>query len=70
MHLICRKDHSVRIGSTAFKFRAGEMILTECSYKYTFERFESMANRAGFRAIQTWTDPETKFCVQFLGCER
>lgn len=66
MYLISNRDHSVRIGSTAFKFKAEDRILTECSYKYTFERFEGMAKRSGLSTVQSWTDADRKFCVQFL----
>ena len=69
MYLISTRDHSVRIGSKAFKFKAGDRILTECSYKYTLERFADMAGRAGLSVVKSWTDRQELFCVQFLGVE-
>jgi dimethylhistidine N-methyltransferase len=69
MYLISNRDHSVRIGSTAFKFKSGDRILTECSYKYTQERFEAMADRVGLKKVQSWTDARSLFCVQFLAVE-
>jgi uncharacterized SAM-dependent methyltransferase len=50
-----------------FSFAAGEMIHTENSYKYAIPEFRALAARAGFAALDTWTDPtDRKFSVHYL----
>ena len=38
------------------RFRAGETIHTENSYKYTIESFNALAQGAGFAPLQAWSD--------------
>ncbi len=72
MRLISRRDQCVRIpdaagaGATVVRFRKGEFIDTEHSYKYTVEQFSSAARRAGFRPERVWTDPDRLFSVHWL----
>jgi uncharacterized SAM-dependent methyltransferase len=42
------------------------MIHTENSYKYAIPEFRALAARAGFAALETWTDPEGRFSVHYL----
>ncbi|HML09759.1 MAG TPA: L-histidine N(alpha)-methyltransferase [Stellaceae bacterium] len=42
------------------------MIHTENSYKYSIPEFRALAGRAGFRALETWTDADGKFSVHYL----
>jgi dimethylhistidine N-methyltransferase len=63
MHLRAKRDVSVTWPSQSIHFKAGEMIHTENSYKYTKASFSDLLIKAGFRNIQTWTDPKDLFMV-------
>jgi L-histidine Nalpha-methyltransferase len=60
------KDQSAIIAGRRFVFTAGEMMHTENSYKYAIPQFHALAVRAGFHALDTWTDAEGKFAVYYL----
>jgi dimethylhistidine N-methyltransferase len=60
------KDQTAVIAGRRFSFAAGELIHTENSYKYAIPEFRALAARAGFAALDTWTDPEGKFSVHYL----
>jgi len=60
------KDQSAVIAGRRFAFAAGEMIHTENSYKYAIPEFRALAARAGFKALDTWTDADGKFAVHYL----
>ena len=47
-------------------FGKGELIHTEYSYKYSIPEFRALAARAGFRPIDTWTDPGELFSVHYF----
>jgi L-histidine Nalpha-methyltransferase len=47
-------------------FARGELIHTEYSYKYSVPEFRALAARAGFRPVDTWTDPEELFSVHYF----
>jgi L-histidine Nalpha-methyltransferase len=47
-------------------FAKGELIHTEYSYKYSVPEFRALAARAGFRPVDTWTDPEELFSVHYF----
>jgi dimethylhistidine N-methyltransferase len=47
-------------------FTAGELIHTEYSYKYSIEEFRALAASAGFRSVDTWTDPADLFSVHYF----
>jgi dimethylhistidine N-methyltransferase len=59
-------EQEVRIGRRSFRFRAGERIHTEYSYKYTVDGFQRLAASAGFRARRCWTDEADLFSVHLL----
>jgi dimethylhistidine N-methyltransferase len=61
MYLISRMKQSVRIGEHEFSFSAGEPVLTEYSYKHTPKDFAVLADKAGFRFHQLWTDTAQLF---------
>lgn len=65
MHLKSRKAQRVRIAGRVFDFKEAETIHTECSYKYTPERFQQMAAQAGFRPEQIWFDRRGLFSVHY-----
>jgi dimethylhistidine N-methyltransferase len=63
MHLEAAKDLLVRWDGGERRFRKGQWIHTENSYKYTREGFLTMLERAGFSEIHAWTDPQNWFMV-------
>ena len=66
LYLISEIDQMVKIGGNAFRFRAGEKILTEYSYKHTIGGFITLARQAGFRFEQIWTDDASWFGVFYF----
>ena len=66
MHLIARKAQTVRVMGHSFTFRAGESIHTECSYKYSIQRFRALATGSGWRTQESWTDAAGMFSVHAL----
>jgi L-histidine Nalpha-methyltransferase len=66
MYLISETDQTVRIRDRQFRFRAGEKILTEHSYKHTPEGFISLAAKAGFNFVKLWTDDAQLFGVFYF----
>ena len=63
MHLRAKRDVSVTWPSQSKYFKAGEMIHTENSYKYTKSSFSDLLIKAGFTSVQAWTDPKDLFMV-------
>jgi dimethylhistidine N-methyltransferase len=59
-------DQEARIAGKRFDFTAGELVHTEYSYKYSVEEFRALAARAGFRPVDTWTDPAELFSVHYF----
>jgi dimethylhistidine N-methyltransferase len=75
MHLRARLDVEVRLPGDGSKehviaFKAGDLIHTENSYKYTQEDFTEKLRQAGFDNIQTWTDPKKYFLVCFANSKK
>jgi L-histidine Nalpha-methyltransferase len=68
MHLVSTRAQSVSVAGERIDFRAGEHILTECSYKYAPSEFAALAARAGFAIERLWTDRDAFFSVQYLVC--
>lgn len=66
MHLISKKQQTVRMLGTSFAFRSGESIHTENSYKYSIERFAALARGAGWTVRKSWTDEAKMFSVHAL----
>jgi dimethylhistidine N-methyltransferase len=60
------KAQSAMIAGRRFSFAAGELIHTENSYKYAIPEFRELAARAGFAALDTWTDPNGMFSVHYF----
>jgi dimethylhistidine N-methyltransferase len=56
MHLEASRDVAVSLSGRARRFAAGARIHTECSYKWTPEKFGHLLNAAGFTRLRTWTD--------------
>ena len=66
MHLVSLRAQTVVVAGESVDFRAGEYILSECSYKYTPQGFAALAAEAGFAVRRVWTDPAGLFSVQYL----
>jgi dimethylhistidine N-methyltransferase len=66
MHLVSLSQQVVRVGDVSIRFDRGESIWTEGSYKYNLHEFAELANAAGWRVEQVWTDDRTLFSVQYL----
>ncbi len=66
MHLVSRRDQQVELAAEAIDFGEGEHIVTEFSYKYTEQGFDTLASQAGFEAKQVWTDDRQWFSVWYL----
>jgi dimethylhistidine N-methyltransferase len=66
MHLEALAEQTVEVGGRSFRFRKGERIHTESSYKYSLAGFEQLARRAGFAVRRVWTDEAARFSVQLL----
>jgi dimethylhistidine N-methyltransferase len=74
MHLRARLDVEAHLPNgdskgQVIQFKAGDLIHTENSYKYTQEDFTDKLRRAGFDNIQTWTDPKKRFLVCFANAK-
>jgi dimethylhistidine N-methyltransferase len=68
MHLVSRREQTVRAAGRVFQFAAGERLHTENSYKFTREGFASLAHAAGWRLRRSWISVEPAFAVVLLGC--
>lgn len=73
MWLVASRSMTVRLpagsdarGAEEFEFREGGRIITEYSYKFTLDRFESLTREAGWKRVESWSDPHGWFSVQFL----
>ncbi|QWE08167.1 L-histidine N(alpha)-methyltransferase [Polynucleobacter ibericus] len=75
MHLRARDDVKVTIPELGSKdhvltFKAGDLIHTENSYKYTQDDFVEKLRSAGFENIHSWTDPQNHFLVCFVNARK
>ena len=66
MHLVSTKAQTVRVAGREFRFRRGEAIHTENSYKYGADEFRILAGKAGFDCVHTWIDERDLFSVHAL----
>lgn len=66
MHLLSLRDQRVSLGGHVIRFRAGESIHTENSYKYSVTGFRALASSAGFEPVECWMDAEQLFSVHYL----
>jgi L-histidine N-alpha-methyltransferase len=55
-----------RIAGSRFRFSEDELIHTEYSYKYSVPEFRALAAQAGFRPVDTWTDPGELFSLHYF----
>lgn len=66
MHLESLKAQEIRIGGHSIRFRRGETIHTENSYKYSVREFQDLAAAAGLAPVECWMDPDRLFGVHYL----
>ena len=65
MHLESLRDQSVALGKVTRRFRAGERIHTENSYKYAAPEFTALLEAAGFASVRRWSSAGEGFHVFF-----
>ncbi len=63
MHLRASDAVTVRWRDGERRFASGEQIHTENSYKWTVDGFAALLRQAGWRDVQSWTDPRRWFGV-------
>lgn len=66
MHLESKIPQLVRVNQTIFRFREGETIHTENSYKYTVEEFCELCAKAKLKIKKCWKDSKKLFCVYYF----
>ncbi|HEX2152046.1 MAG TPA: L-histidine N(alpha)-methyltransferase [Stellaceae bacterium] len=66
LYLKSLAEQTVTVAGRRFDFAEGERIHTENSYKYAIGDFRSLAVRAGFAVVHTWTDADDLFSVHYL----
>lgn len=66
MHLISCLPQLVRVNQTVFRFREGETIHTENSYKYSIAEFTDLGQKAGLTLRKSWQDKENLFSVYYF----
>lgn len=66
MHLESLLPQLVRVNQTVFRFREGETIHTENSYKYTVAEFTELGKKAGLTLRKHWQDKDSLFSVYYF----
>ncbi len=66
MHLKSRVSQVLKFQGHTIRFREGETIHTENSYKYSVPGFQKLARRAGFAGRRVWVDDNGLFSVHYL----
>ena len=66
MHLVSEREQQVSVRGRAIRFRSGETIHTENSYKYSVPEFQDLARAAGFAPAECWVDSERLFAIHYL----
>jgi dimethylhistidine N-methyltransferase len=69
MHLVSKESQYIRVNETVFRFRDGETIHTENSYKYTTDEFTELCAKARFKLRKFWKDQRNLFCVYYFEWE-
>lgn len=72
MRLVARRSTTIRVGGSAFRFREGELIVTEHCYKHDVGAFALLGRRAGLTQRRVWLDPTSRVSMHWLdeGTER
>jgi L-histidine Nalpha-methyltransferase len=66
MHLVSRREQTVRIGRREYRFRNGETIHTENSCKYSPEGIRDLGRAADLRLDRSWQDGDRLFSVNLF----
>jgi dimethylhistidine N-methyltransferase len=66
MHLLAVRAQEASVRGRRFRFREGETIHTENSYKYSLDQFRDFARSAGWEPQRVWTDERALFSVHEL----
>ena len=66
MHLVSKMDQLVKVNETMFRFKKGESIHTENSYKYTTDEFIALCDKAKLTIKKIWKDSLDQFCVYYF----
>lgn len=69
MHLVSNAPQYIKVNETVFRFRSGETIHTESSYKYTTNEFTELCAKARFKLRKYWKDHLNLFCVYYFEWE-
>ena len=70
MHLESKIDQTVTVGAKIFKFKKGETIHTENSYKYVLSDFKKLAEKSGLKFLDAWLDEKSFFSVQLFQVQK
>ena len=63
MHLKSEINQEVMCFNSMIKFRKGETIHTENSYKYSKSEFLKLIKEANYKCIKVWSDSKKYFCI-------
>lgn len=63
MHLTSTRDQTYDLGGTTVRFRKGESIHTENSYKFSISELEAMLREAGFSKTNVWKDSRDMYAL-------
>ena len=66
MHLVSKKDHSIKLLNQNIFFEDGETIHTENSYKYSINQFVELISGAVYKLIKNFTDKKKYFAIFLL----
>ena len=66
MHLISKKNFTLKINKKNIKFIKDESIHTENSHKYSKSKFVKLVNKSGFKVLKYFTDKKNYFGVFLL----
>jgi len=69
MHLVSKIAQLIKVNETIFRFKEGESIHTESSYKYNVDEFAELCAKAKFNLKSTWKDSQNLFCVYYFEWE-
>lgn len=69
MHLKAKRDVVITLPNALLEFKAGDLIHTENSYKYTQASFTQLLIDCGFKTVKTWSDEEGYFLVCYASAE-
>jgi L-histidine N-alpha-methyltransferase len=72
MYLRSKAKHQVFVSEIdlLLKFKKGELIHTEYSYKYTIPQINKMAQKTGFRPVKIWTDKKNYFALVLFSVDK